>query len=83
MSFIQPFGTLWFIYLLPVFFVAAKLLRPVPPLAVFLAAAVLQMGSIHTGWLVIDEFANRLSISSPYWLAPQVFRFAAAVAARR
>jgi uncharacterized membrane protein YcfT len=83
MSFIQPFGTLWFIYLLPVFFVAAKLLRPVPPLAVFLAAAVLQMGAIHTGWLVIDEFANRfVYFFAGYWLAPQVFRFAAAVAAR-
>ena len=83
MSFIQPFGTLWFIYLLPVFFVTAKLLRPVPPLAVFLAAAVLQMGAIHTGWLVIDEFANRfVYFFAGYWLAPQVFRFAAAVAAR-
>ena len=31
MSFIPPFGTVWFIYLLPVFFVVAKLLRPVLP----------------------------------------------------
>ncbi|MES2907191.1 MAG: acyltransferase family protein, partial [Pseudomonadota bacterium] len=29
-SYIQPFGTLWFIYLLPVFFVATKLLSPLP-----------------------------------------------------
>src|SRR6187551_3767702 len=28
MGFIEPFGTLWFIYLLPVFFVIAKLTRP-------------------------------------------------------
>ena len=29
-SFIEPFGTLWFIYLLPVFFVVTKLSRSVP-----------------------------------------------------
>src|SRR3954465_15969130 len=32
-SFIEPFGTLWFIYLLPVFFVVTKVLRRAPPLA--------------------------------------------------
>jgi uncharacterized membrane protein YcfT len=83
LSFIQPFGTLWFIYMLPVFFVTAKLLRPVPPLAVFLAAALLQMGQIHTGWLVIDEFAARfVYFFAGFWLAPQVFAFAARVGAR-
>ena len=29
-SFIEPFGTLWFIYLLPIFFVVIKLTRKVP-----------------------------------------------------
>ena len=29
-SFIEPFGTLWFIYLLPIFFVVTKLSRPNP-----------------------------------------------------
>ena len=32
-SFIEPFGTLWFIYLLPVFFVVCKATRQMPPLA--------------------------------------------------
>ena len=31
-SFIEPFGTLWFIYLLPIFFVVTKLTRSVPVL---------------------------------------------------
>ena len=31
-SFIEPFGTLWFIYLLPIFFVVTKLTRSAPPL---------------------------------------------------
>ncbi len=30
-AFIEPFGTLWFIYLLPIFFVVTKLTRDVPP----------------------------------------------------
>src|SRR3954471_8692797 len=43
-SFWEPFGTLWFIYLLPIFFVVTKLARSlrVPSLAVWLAAAALQ-----------------------------------------
>ena len=31
-SFIEPFGTLWFIYLLPIFFVVIKLTRNVSPI---------------------------------------------------
>src|ERR1700755_988271 len=38
-SFIEPFGTLWFIYLLPIFFVVIKLTRGVSPILVWLAAA--------------------------------------------
>jgi uncharacterized membrane protein YcfT len=30
-SYIEPFGTLWFIYLLPIFFVVTKALQSVPP----------------------------------------------------
>ena len=37
-AFIEPFGTLWFIYLLPIFFVVTKLTRGVPPLAIWLVA---------------------------------------------
>src|SRR5271169_6477974 len=31
LAFIEPFGTLWFIYLLPIFFVVTKLARGIPP----------------------------------------------------
>src|SRR4051794_21247174 len=58
-SFVEPFGTLWFIYLLPVFFVVAKLSRQVPPWIVWLIAAALEIAHIHTGWTVADEFASR------------------------
>src|SRR5689334_4776432 len=35
-SFVEPFGTLWFIYLLPIFFVVTKLSRGVPAMAIWL-----------------------------------------------
>jgi uncharacterized membrane protein YcfT len=78
-SFWEPFGTLWFIYLLPVFFVTAKLVRElrVPPILVWLAAAALQMAPIATGWTVIDEFAGRfVFFYSGYLLAPRIFALA-------
>ncbi|MBR1126168.1 acyltransferase family protein [Bradyrhizobium lablabi] len=73
-SFIEPFGTLWFIYLLPVFFVVTKLTRNAPPLAIFAAAAALEMMHVATGWTVIDEFCARfVYFYSGYWLASSVF----------
>ena len=55
----DPFGTLWFIYLLAVFFLLAKLLRPVPPVLVWITAALLEAAPIETGNLLVDEFAAR------------------------
>jgi uncharacterized membrane protein YcfT len=76
-AFVEPFGTLWFIYLLPVFFVVTKLTRRVPPLLVFALAAALEMAPIHTGWIMVDEFAARfVYFFAGYWLAAHVFRFA-------
>src|SRR6478672_631819 len=47
-SFWEPFGTLWFIYLLPVFFVVTKLARTlhVPVAAVWLVGAALEIAHI-------------------------------------
>jgi uncharacterized membrane protein YcfT len=73
-SFIEPFGTLWFIYLLPVFFVVAKATRKMPPLAIWTLAALLEMAHIATGWTVIDEFCARfVYFYSGYWFAGYVF----------
>src|SRR5438105_493203 len=58
-SFIEPFGTLWFIYLLPIFFVVTKLTRNMPPLAIWAVAAALETAHVATGWTVIDEFCAR------------------------
>ncbi|GGI31123.1 acyltransferase family protein [Bradyrhizobium guangdongense] len=73
-SFIEPFGTLWFIYLLPIFFVVTKLTRRFPPLAIWFAAAALDTARIATGWTVIDEFCARfVYFYSGYLFAPYVF----------
>ena len=73
-SFIEPFGTLWFIYLLPIFFVVTKLSRRAPPLAVWLVAAALEMAHVSTGWTVIDEFCSRfVYFYSGYLFASYVF----------
>lgn len=58
-SFIEPFGTLWFIYLLPIFFLVTRITRQVPSTLIWIIAAALEMSHISTGWTVIDEFASR------------------------
>src|ERR1700704_1223297 len=73
-SFIEPFGTLWFIYLLPVFFVVTKLSRRMPPLAIWTVAALLEAAHVVTGWTVIDEFCARfVYFYSGYLFASYVF----------
>jgi uncharacterized membrane protein YcfT len=77
LGFVEPFGTLWFIYLLAIFFVVTKALKDVPPLMVFIAAALLEMLPLHTGWMVIDEFAARyVYFFAGYWLAQHIFKWA-------
>jgi len=73
-SLIEPFGTLWFIYLLPVFFVVAKATRRMPPLVIWGMAALLEMAHISTGWTVIDEFGARfVYFYAGYLFAHHVF----------
>jgi uncharacterized membrane protein YcfT len=82
-AFIEPFGTLWFIYLLPIFFVVVKLARGVPWIAIWLAGAALEIAHIHTGWTVIDEFAHRfVYFYSGYIFATRIFAFAEGVQRR-
>lgn len=70
MGFIEPFGTLWFIYLLAIFFVVTKAVKNLPPLLIFAAAALLEMAPVATGSLIIDEFAARyVYFFTGYWLA--------------
>ncbi|HMK81586.1 MAG TPA: acyltransferase family protein, partial [Xanthobacteraceae bacterium] len=83
MSFIEPFGTLWFIYLLPIFFVVTKLTRGVPVPIVWAILAALEIAHLDTGWTVIDEFANRfVYFYTGYILADRIFAIASAAQAR-
>lgn len=76
-SYIEPFGTLWFIYMLPVFFVLTKATQRVSSLLIWVAAAALEMAHISTGWTVIDEFAARfVYFYSGYLFANYVFTWA-------
>jgi uncharacterized membrane protein YcfT len=76
-GFIEPFGTLWFIYLLPLFFIVAKLTRSVPPAIVWIGAALLEMSHLHTGWTLPDESAARfVYFYTGYILAPHIFALA-------
>ena len=82
-SFIEPFGTLWFIYLLPIFFVVVKATRGAPVLLIWAIGAALEIAHIETGWTVIDEFANRfVYFYTGYVLATRIFQIAATVQAR-
>jgi uncharacterized membrane protein YcfT len=82
-AFIEPFGTLWFIYLLPIFFVVIKLTRNVPWPVIWLIGAGLEMLHVNTGWTAIDEFAHRfVYIYTGYVFASRVFDFTAGVQRR-
>ena len=82
-AFIEPFGTLWFIYLLPIFFVVTKLTRGVPVLVIWTVLAALEIAHVHTGWTVIDEFCARfVYFYTGYILADRIFQIAATVQAR-
>ena len=76
MAFIEPLGTLWFIYVLPIFFVVAKLLRDnrVNMVLAWIVAALLETARIETGWTAIDEFCSRgVYFLTGYLIASYVF----------
>lgn len=78
---VEPLGTLWFIYVLILFFVTAKLVRHVPVWIVLPVAAALELAPIHTGWIAIDEFAGRfVYFYTGYVAARWIMSFAAGVA---
>lgn len=80
---VQPYSMLWFIYLLPVFFLAGRLFRDVPTPLVFLAAALLETARIQTGWTLVDHFAARwVYFVVGAALAPAVFAMVRQVASR-
>jgi uncharacterized membrane protein YcfT len=83
LSLIDPFGTLWFIYLLPIFFVVIKATRRVPVPVIWLAGAALEIAHVDTGWMVPDEFAARFVYCyTGYVMAQPIFALTACAQAR-
>ncbi len=77
-AFVEPFNTLWFIYLLPIFFLVTRILVRIPWYLILAAAAFLEILPIHTGSTVIDEFAARyVYFFAGYALAQPIFWLAA------
>jgi uncharacterized membrane protein YcfT len=56
-SLVEPLGTLRFIYLLPIMYAAARLLRSLPTALVLILAAAVRLLELHTGSTVIDYFS--------------------------
>ncbi len=81
---IEPYSTLWFIYLLAVFSIAVKLLRRVPGPVLLIGAALLQLAPIHTGSTLIDEFfcERFVYFVAGYLFAARIFALADRVRAR-
>lgn len=73
----EPFGTLWFIYILPIFFLVTRLTRNVPVWLMLAVGAVLEIAPISTGHLLVDEFASRfVYFYAGYALAAYAFALA-------
>ncbi|AWN42048.1 acyltransferase family protein [Methylobacterium durans] len=79
---VEPYSTLWFIYLLAVFSVLTKLLRRVPAPVLLGFAALLQIVPIATHSYLVEEFCARyVYFLAGYLLAGRIFAFADAVRA--
>ncbi|QQR40327.1 acyltransferase family protein [Devosia rhizoryzae] len=76
---VEPYGVLWFIYMLAVFGLVSKLLHDLraPHWTVLGIAALLQMADIHTGSYLVDQFAEYfVYFYAGHVFAPQLFRLA-------
>jgi uncharacterized membrane protein YcfT len=79
-AYVHPFSMLWFIYVLPLFFIATRLLRRASPVAVWIGAAALQLAPIEWDIKVLDKFAGHyVYFYSGYLLAAPAGRLAEAV----
>ncbi|MCH9765195.1 MAG: acyltransferase family protein [Alphaproteobacteria bacterium] len=80
-SYVIPVSSLWFIYLLAVYFVAAKLLSGISKPLVFLAAAAMHGVTPESGVFVVDQFSERfVFFYAGYAAAPVIFDYARRVA---
>ena len=75
--YVEPFHMLWFIEMLPIYFIVTRLLAPVPWYYVLSGAAVLQMFAVHPEFGQLDRFCARyVYFYAGYRFAPLIFEFA-------
>lgn len=74
---LEPFGLLWFIYALAVFFALMRFARNVRAPIMIAFALALYFTRLDTGWTMPDEFARRfIFFVSGVYAAPHVFKIA-------
>ncbi len=78
---LEPYGTIWFIYVLAVFFVVTRLLAAAGPAVLLGLAVVLNILPVETGSIVIDQFADRwVYFVVGYLFSGRIFDMAATAA---
>lgn len=79
---VEPITPLWFIYLLPIFFVVTRLLKSVPWPIVMIAAGLMEAFHVMNYGMVAYEFTYRfVYFYAGYRFAPVIFSFARTVGA--
>lgn len=74
---LEPFGLLWFIYALAIFFALMRFARDVRAPIMIGFALALYFTKLDTGWTMPDEFARRfIFFVSGVYAAPYVFQIA-------
>jgi uncharacterized membrane protein YcfT len=80
LGYFDPFGSLWFIYLLGVYCIVVKLIKDMPVWPIMFAGCVAHIAGIETGSFILDEFLSRfVFFYAGYAFAPQILRAADAV----
>lgn len=83
-AYVHPFSMLWFIYMLPVFFVLTKAIRRAPAVLVLACAAALQIAQFDSGIKVFDKLAEYyVYFYAGFVAAPLLIRLADLACAKR
>lgn len=82
--YVQPFGQLWFIEMLPIYFVVTRLVRRVPWIIILPIAALLQIWSPESEFRQVERFCERyVYFYAGYIFAPFIFTLVQAAASAR
>jgi uncharacterized membrane protein YcfT len=73
--YLEPYHMLWFIAMLPIYFLVTRALRGVPWWIVLPLAAALQILETESGWYLVDRFRERyVYFYAGYAFAPLAFQ---------